>query len=72
MSHGSLATCGIGVRGAPRFGMAIVVVCPPVVRVTAELVDAPEASRPPSSSAVDWRSSSGMVRVMFTGVSGIT
>ena len=29
--HGSFATCGIGVRGAPRLGIATVVVWPPVV-----------------------------------------
>ncbi len=72
ISHGSLATWGIGVRGEPSSGIGTTVVWPPVVRVTVESVDAPAASRPPSSSAVDWRSSSGIVRVMFTWVSGIT
>ena len=72
ISHGSLATCGIAMRGEPSVGMAMVVVCPPVVRVTAESVDSPEASLPPSRAVVELRSSSGIVSVMLTGVSEIT
>jgi len=62
----------MGVEGAASRGIATDEVTPPVVIVTAESVDAPSAETPANKSTVDERNDSGIVRVIFTGVSGIT
>src|SRR5690606_33482646 len=71
ISHGWLATCGIGVLGAASRGMRTAVVLPPVVSVRAASVDAPQAAVPESRSTVAARSVSGIFSVIFTARAGI-